>query len=109
MSNDLPHRRNSLRYPDHDYSSAGAVFVTICLHDRQELFGHIRKDDSCLSQYGEFALQRWEQIPDRFNGVGLDEFIIMPDHMYGILWFGTSTEYDPPDCSDVVKWFKVVV
>ncbi|MCA9834916.1 MAG: transposase [Thermomicrobiales bacterium] len=106
---DLPRRRNSLRYPDYDYAQPGGVFVTFCTHNRQHLFGSIQNDEMFLSAAGLILARRWMQIPDRFNGVMLDDFAIMPDHMHGILWIGTQGHGDNPSSSEVVRWVKVSV
>lgn len=53
--------------------------------------------------------ERWHAIPHRFPCVEIDEFIIMPDHMHGILWFGTIDTYAQTTCSDVVQWVKIAV
>lgn len=106
---DNPRRRNSLRYPGYDYATPGVVFVTFCTHNRQHLFGAVSDSNMRLSQYGEMLGERWRAIPRRFSGVKIDEYIIMPDHMHGILWFGTLDTYAQATCSNVVQWVKVAV
>ena len=71
--------RKSIRWPGWNYSQAGFYFVTICTHQRQHFFeiGHIR----------ESVENSWEQIPQYTSGqfVELDEYVVMPNHMHGIL------------------------
>lgn len=106
---ELPQRRNSLRYPDYDYAQPGGIFVTICTHKRQQLFGSVRDDQMILSPAGTMLNKRWLQIPERFNGILLDEYAIMPDHLHGILWIGTQIDGANPSCSEVVRWVKISV
>ncbi len=70
--------RKSLRLPDYDYSSKGAYFVTICLQDRQNWFED--EENRLILQ------QVWDSLPNRFQGITLDSFMIMPDHIHFILW-----------------------
>lgn len=100
-------RRNSLRYPGYDYSQAGAVFVTICTQGRQRLFGTVRDGRVVLTLPGRRAGDRWAQVPARFPGVLIDVFIVMPDHIHGIIVTGTDpTLPTQSTASDVVRWFK---
>ena len=78
------HRR-SLRLKDYDYAQAGAYFVTICTQDRACLFGAIVDGAMQLSDAGSTVEQCWSQIPEHFRDVVLDEFVVMPNHVHGIL------------------------
>jgi REP element-mobilizing transposase RayT len=77
--------RKHLRLTDWDYSSEGVYFTTICCKDRQSYFGSISNNEIVLSEIGLIASQYWLEIPDHFPHVKLDEFIIMPNHIHGIL------------------------
>lgn len=100
-------RRNSLRYQGYDYAQSGAVFVTICTHGRQALFGEVANGVVHASPVGAQAKRRWEQIPARFPGVMIDGFIVMPDHIHGILLTGTDPDIGTAITSgDIVRWFK---
>ncbi len=79
------HHCRSIRLKGHDYSSAGAYFVTLVLQHRLRLFGAINENGMQLSSTGAIARQCWEDIPIHFPYVALDEFVIMPDHMHGII------------------------
>lgn len=72
------HHRHSIRLPAYDYTQAGAYFVTIVTHQRELLF-----DDPVLHRTVE-AL--WRSIPRHFSAVALDEYVVMPNHLHGILW-----------------------
>ncbi len=78
------HRR-SLRLRDYDYSQAGAYFITICVHARRSVLGKIANQDVSLSQAGRIAQRVWNSLPVRFPQVGLDVFVVMPNHVHGVL------------------------
>jgi len=78
-------RHNSLRYPGRDYSLPGKYFVTICTADKKEWFGTIANGGMQLSDTGSIAYRFWCEIPDHFPYITLDEFIIMSNHMHGII------------------------
>jgi putative transposase len=63
----------------------GAYFVTICTRDRACLFGEIANGEMRLNDAGEIARRCWEDIPHHFPFVELDAFVIMPNHMHGII------------------------
>ena len=70
------HHRRSIRLSGYDYSQPGAYFVTICTYDRE----------LCLQaeQVREVVRSAWDNLPARFPHVLLDEFVMMPNHMYGL-------------------------
>ncbi|PKB78532.1 MAG: hypothetical protein BZY88_18020 [SAR202 cluster bacterium Io17-Chloro-G9] len=80
-------RYNSLRLQGYDYASAGGYFVTICTFDRIPIFGKIVDGATRLTAGGVIAVECWEAIPEHFPTVTLDEFVVMPDHIHGILMF----------------------
>jgi REP element-mobilizing transposase RayT len=73
------------RLNGYDYSQDGYYFVTICTKNREHFFGEIKNAEMQLNEYGEFAKKCWLEIPIHFSHVILDEFIIMPNHIHGIL------------------------
>lgn len=83
--NTVPHRRRSIRLKDYDYTQNGAYFVTICTIQRYEWFGEIRDDSMNLNPVGRIVQDCWLQISDHFPHVELDEFVVMPNHLHGIL------------------------
>ncbi|WP_224963259.1 hypothetical protein [Geomonas subterranea] len=84
------HHRRSVRLEGFDYSQNGAYFVTVCAHERQTLFGRLVAGDAGvtveLSEAGAAAQSCWLEIPRHFPLVTLDAFIVMPDHLHGILF-----------------------
>ncbi|MBW4660011.1 MAG: hypothetical protein KME15_15155 [Drouetiella hepatica Uher 2000/2452] len=79
------HHRRSIRLKEYDYLSPGAYFITICTHQRQCLFGEIVNGEMQLSEMGEIAESCWQAIPDHFARVQLDGFVVMPNHLHGII------------------------
>ena len=77
--------RRSIRLPQFDYWQVGQYFVTICAFQMRCLFGRIRNAEARLSLIGEIARDCWLQIPSHFPCVVLEPFVIMPNHIHGIL------------------------
>jgi putative transposase len=81
----IRHDRRSMRLGGYDYSEPGEYYVTLCVQDRVRAFGEVENGAMLLSDIGEIASSCWMEIPHHFLNVLLDEFVIMPDHMHGIL------------------------
>lgn len=75
----------SIRLQGYDYSQPGAYFVTMITHGRQPLFGALINGNVSLSPLGHLAASLWRGLHDRFPRVDLDEFVVMPDHIHGIV------------------------
>jgi REP element-mobilizing transposase RayT len=73
------------RHKDCNYSEGGFYFITICTKNRVELFGNIVGDKMVLSEDGKIAEKFWLEIPNHFLFVKLDQFVIMPNHIHGII------------------------
>jgi len=84
-------RKNSNRLHGYDYSQPGAYFATVCACNRQNLFGEVVNDRMELNDAGIFARQCWQEIPQHFPGVALDEFVVMPNHVHGIIMISNET------------------
>jgi REP element-mobilizing transposase RayT len=80
------HHRHSVRLQRYDYSQAGAYFVTVVTWQRQFLFGEIVNDEIELSRYGEIVQKWWGEIPIHFPNVETGAFVIMPNHVHGIIF-----------------------
>jgi REP element-mobilizing transposase RayT len=80
------HHRKSIRIKGYDYSSEGAYFVTIVTQGRAFLFGEIVDGEMHLNEYGEIVQKWWDEIPNHFPNVKLGAFIIMPNHVHGIIF-----------------------
>ena len=81
--NNRTRKRNRLQ--TYDYSRAGYYFVTICAHNRVNHFGEIDNDQMKLSGIGQIASDCWQDIPEHFENTALDEFVVMPNHIHGII------------------------
>lgn len=74
-----------MRLSTWDYSRAGYYFITICTKNKQPFFGRIKDGKMELNEIGSIAQQFWMDIPHHFDGVVLGEFVIMPNHIHGIV------------------------
>jgi putative transposase len=79
------YRIESARLKGYDYSSEGSYFITICVHKMQNFFGYVADEKMHLNEIGKLAEKFWKEIPEHFPHAILDEFIIMPNHMHGII------------------------
>jgi len=79
------HHRRSVRLRDYDYSCDGAYFVTICVANRECLFGETAEGVMRLNDAGLAVAQCLQAIPVHFPQVELDEFVVMPNHLHGII------------------------
>src|SRR6266536_1956512 len=78
-------QRKSPRLQGYDYRQNAAYFITICTHKRQHLFGEISSHNTELNTLGCIVQTSWEQIPSHFPIAELDAFVVMPNHIHGIL------------------------
>ena len=79
------HHRRSIRLPDYDYSREGAYFVTICAHERECLFGEAGDGRVVMNSNGRIVLEAWHDLPQHYPQVALDSFVVMPNHVHGII------------------------
>ena len=79
------YRIPSARLQHWDYGWNAAYFVTICTHNRQCFFGEISNGKMELSEMGKTATIYWMEIPDHFPFVNLGAFVVMPNHIHGIV------------------------
>ena len=79
------HRRRSIRLREYDYSGIGAYFVTMCVADRECLFGEVLDESMRSNEIGLVVAECWEAIPQHFPHIQLDEFVVMPNHIHGII------------------------
>lgn len=88
------HHRRSIRIQGYDYSKTGIYFVTICTHQRQCLFGEIRNEKMILNQIGKIVTQEWLKSAEIRQEIVLDEWIIMPNHLHGIVGIDKKDDND---------------
>jgi len=82
----------SKRCQGYDYSLPGKYFVTICTKNKTPYFGKIENGEMILSELGIIAKDLWIAIPDHCPNIVLDEFVIMPDHIHGIISINTNPD-----------------
>ena len=95
MGNDTKkHHRRSIRLPGYDYASPGAYFVTICTPQGELLFGDVVDGDVALNESGQSACEEWLASEQIRQEIELDAFVIMPNHLHGIVWI-RETDDEP--------------
>jgi putative transposase len=92
----LEPRRKPLRLAGHDYSRPGAYFITLVTIDRQCVFGEVVESSVRLSRTGEIIAATWRDIPAHYAKVTLDEFVVMPNHLHGVLIFDSDNRHPLP-------------
>lgn len=78
-------QRRSPRMQGYDYNQSGAYFVTICAQYRQCIFGQIIDGEMQLNGISEIVVEWWNRIPQHYPFVEIDDFVIMPNHIHGII------------------------
>lgn len=111
-----PPRRGSMRLKGYDYSWGGAYFVTLCIHGRELSLGEAVGDKVRLNPAGRMIENAWGELPSAYPGVEIDEYVIMPNHLHGIVVLvepelrGTGAEEATPALTlgDIIKRFKTL-
>jgi len=80
-----PRRRKSIRLRGFDYTQAGAYFVTMCTHHGICLYGDVIDGVVKLTPLGEIVGRTWFRLPDHYPSVGLDAFVVMPNHVHAVI------------------------
>ena len=88
-------RRRAMRLRDYDYTQPGAYFVTICVQHRKCLFGTITDGSMQLNEIGQIVVECLNHIPQHFPSVELDAYVVMPNHIHGIIAWGISLPGNP--------------
>ncbi|MCA9774859.1 MAG: hypothetical protein KC466_20730, partial [Myxococcales bacterium] len=78
--------RRSIRLQAYNYTSAGAYFITVCSHVRQLLLGEVTADGMRLNQLGRIVAAEWARSADIRAEIQVDEFVVMPNHLHGIIF-----------------------
>jgi putative transposase len=79
------HHRRSIRLKGYDYTAGGLYFITICAYQRDCLFGEIMNGEMRLNALGQRVHACWQRLPFHFSNLELDAFVVMPNHIHGIL------------------------
>ena len=89
------HHRRSIRLPGYDYRSPGAYFVTMCVQGGECLLGEVVDGEMQLGGWGQVASHYWKRIPDHSEHMELDVWVVMPNHMHGIIVINGRGEASP--------------
>ena len=84
-------RRRSIRLSGYDYRQAGAYFVTICTHEKALLLGEVVDGTVRLNESGHSVSACWSAIPEHFRNADVDAFVVMPNHLHGVVVIGNAT------------------
>jgi len=90
------HHRRSIRLRGYDYSQAGAYFIMICTQNHLHLSGEIVNNKMILNGAGKMVEQTWNEIPVFYDGLGVNEYVVMPNHFHGVIVVGAG----PCACPD---------
>ncbi len=86
------HRRRSIRLGGYDYSQIGEYFVTLCTHKMRCLFGEVKNGKMHLNRLGQIVDSEWRKTPRLRPGVDLGDFVVMPNHLHGLLVIKQAAE-----------------
>ena len=114
-------RRRSVRLQGYDYAQAGAYFITVCTQNRQCLFGVLKDGEVILSVAGQMIFRWWTELNRRFPSVETAEFVVMPNHIHGIVVISVGADLcvgpgsNGGQCAHagaplarIVQWFKTM-
>ena len=79
------HHRRTIRLRGWDYTQTGAYFITLCVQNRECLFGDVINGEMWLNDFGEIVLDEWHRTADVRCEITLDAFVVMPNHVHGII------------------------
>ncbi len=96
MSGESSFHRRSIRIPGADYTEPRAYFLTICSDDRRNIFGNVEHGRVILSRLGELVRDCWVRIPEHSKNAAIEEFIVMPNHLHGIVRLSVGARYIVP-------------
>ncbi|MGB7442637.1 MAG: transposase [Coleofasciculaceae cyanobacterium] len=85
------HHRRSIRLQGYDYGQSGAYFITLCTYKKECWFGEICDSQMRLNQLGKIVAQEWLRTPQIRPEITLDEWIVMPNHLHGIIIVNNNT------------------
>ena len=110
-------QRKSLRLKHYDYTQNGFYFITICIQNKTCLLGEIIDKNMILNEAANMIHTIWHEIPQYYKGFKVHEFVIMPNHIHGIIEIVSRRELEgghrgPPlqdlSIADVIQRFKTL-
>jgi REP-associated tyrosine transposase len=99
------HHRRSIRLRGYDYSQPGAYFVTVCVQNRECLFGEVASGEMHMNDRGQMVESVWDELPTHYAGVDLDALVVVPNHAHGIVVL-IRDEAPTLSLPDVMQRFK---
>ncbi|MCL4547687.1 MAG: transposase [Bacteroidetes bacterium] len=110
--NKLPNRKRT-RLKEYDYSISAYYFVTICTQGKRKMFGNVVGTSMKLNQFGKIVKDCWLDLPNHYSKCELDYYVIMPDHVHGIIIINESRDESVTrpnkknhGLSEIVRGFK---
>lgn len=98
------HNRRSIRLKGYDYTQPGAYFVTICTYKRVWLFGDVVDGRMRLNPFGRIVADEWRRTERLRDNVALDAFVVMPNHVHGIIVIAADPDGDGSNhCRDTAR------
>ncbi len=83
-------RKSQNRLEEYDYSQSNYYYVTICTDNRKKWFGEIENNGMLLNHNGQIVKQQWQWLAKQYLYIELDEYVVMPNHIHGILIIDNS-------------------
>lgn len=93
-------KRRSIRLRNYDYRRCGVYFVTICAYQKRKLFGTVVEGTVSLSSVGEVVSDEWRRIAQARANVEIDHYVVMPNHLHGLLIISERINASSDQCSD---------
>ncbi len=103
------YHRRSIRLKGYDYSRTGVYFVTLCTDQRRYLLSTIDQHEVTLTEFGGVLDQKWQELAQYGSGVTVDEYVLMPDHLHGLIVLQNPPTADPHtklSLSDLMQRYK---
>jgi putative transposase len=98
-------KMKKIRLPDYDYSTPNSYFITICTHHRQPILAKVVEAELCLTEAGQYVLTAWQSLLN-YPCVELDKFVIMPDHVHGLISLRPKPDVKAKTLSQLVGALK---
>ena len=96
-------QRKTLRLQGYDYSEPGGYFITIAVQGHACRFGEVKDVEMALSAAGKIVERAWQDLPNHYPNVVLDDYAVMPDHFHGIL---ILTDVSGDGLTETIRAFK---
>jgi putative transposase len=105
------YRGQTFRLQHWDYGSEGLYFITICTQNREHFFGEINDGNMILSEIGDMAHKNWIEITNQYSFIKLGNFVIMPNHVHGILEIDKSVDNigTVDNCRDAINRVPTII